>query len=97
LLPQIKRDSLVNTESVVHVSAAKNVGLDTLLQRIDELIEDDPLRRVHVRIPQSEGKTLAMLDAKARIYLREYREGYVDLDVEAPESVLRQMKEFVMG
>lgn len=97
LLPQIKRDSLVNTQSVVHVSAAKNVGLDTLLQRIDELIEDDPVRRVHVRIPHSEGKTLAMLDAKARIYLREYREGYVDLDVEAPESVLRQMKEFVMG
>jgi hypothetical protein len=36
-----------------------------------------------------------MLDAKARVYAREYREGYVDLDLQAPESLLRRMKSFV--
>ena len=30
-------------------------------------------------------------------YAREYRDGYVDLDVQAPESLLRRMKSFVMG
>jgi GTP-binding protein HflX len=69
--------------------------LDKLLKRIDELIEEDPVRRVHLRIPQSQGKALATLDARARIHTREYRGGQVDLEVEAPESVLRQVKEFV--
>jgi GTP-binding protein HflX len=97
LLPQRKRESLIDTDTVIHTSAAKNIGLDNLLRHIDELIEEDPLRRVHLRVPQSEGKALATLDARAHVYAREYRDGYVDLDIQAPESVLRQMKDFVMG
>ncbi len=97
LLPEIKRESLIDTDSVIHVSAAKNIGLDRLLKRIDRLIEEDPVRRVVLRIPQSEGKAIAMLDAKAKIYTREYRDGYAELDVEAPESVLRGMKKFAEG
>ncbi len=97
LLPQLKRETLIDTDSVIHVSATKGIGLDKLLQRIDELIEDDPVRRVHLRVPQSEGKALSTLDAKAKVYTREYRDGYVDLDLQAPESVLRGMKKFVEG
>jgi 50S ribosomal subunit-associated GTPase HflX len=67
------------------------------LERIDELIAEDPVRRVRMRVPQSEGKALAALDAKARVYAREYRDGYVDLDLQAPESLLRRMKSFVVG
>jgi GTP-binding protein HflX len=95
LLPEKKRDSLRDTESVIHVSAAKGLGLDRLLERIDELIAEDPVRRVRMRVPQSEGKALAMLDAKARIFAREYRDGNVELEVQAPESLLRKMKSFV--
>ncbi len=95
LLPEIKCESLIDTESVLHVSAARNIGLDKLLQRIDELIEDDPVRRVQLRIPQSEGKALATIQAKAHVYARVYRDGFVEFDLQAPESVLRQMKEFV--
>jgi 50S ribosomal subunit-associated GTPase HflX len=65
------------------------------LGRIDELIAEDPVRRVRMRVPQSEGKALAMLDAKARIFAREYRDGNVELEVQAPESLLRKMKSFV--
>ncbi len=96
LLPLVKRESLIDTDNVIHVSAAKNIGLENLLARIDELIEEDPVRRVHLRIPQSEGKALATLNARARVYARDYREGFVDLDVEAPESLLRQIKNSVM-
>jgi GTP-binding protein HflX len=95
LLPQFKRDSLMDSQQVVHVSATKGAGLDELLERIDGLIAEDPLRRVSLRVPQAEGKTLATLDAKARIYAREYGDGYVDLDVEAAESVLRQMRGYM--
>jgi GTP-binding protein HflX len=95
LLPQIKRESLINTETVIHISAVKGDGLDNLLARIDAMIADDPVNRAHLRVPQSEGKALATLEGKSIILAREYRDGYVDLDVEAPESVLRQMKDFV--
>ncbi len=97
LLPEKKQESLRDTESVIHVSATKGLGLERLLQRIDELVADDPVRRVHMRVPQSEGKALAALDAKAVIVAREYRDGNVELDVQAPESLLRKMKSFVVG
>jgi len=53
--------------------------------------------RVHLRVPQSEGKTLAMLEDKARIYSRAYKGGAVELEVEAPASVLRRVRDFVIG
>jgi len=94
LLPELKRDSLIDSANVVHVSAAKGIGMDALLQRIDDLIELDPVRQVQLHVPQSEGKALATLDAKAVVLSRAYRDGYVDLEVEAPASVLRSLKEF---
>jgi GTP-binding protein HflX len=95
LLPDLQRESLVDSANVVHVSAAKGTGIDRLLQRIDELIEQDPLRTVRLQVPQSEGKALATLDAKAVVLSRSYHDGYVDLEVQAPASVLRKMKSFL--
>ncbi|HZM12133.1 MAG TPA: GTPase HflX [Candidatus Limnocylindrales bacterium] len=95
LLPELKRESLIDSDDVVHVSAAKGIGMDRLLQRIDELIEQDPVRQVRLRVPQSEGKALSTLDAKAIVLSREYREGYVELEVQAPESILRNLKTFI--
>jgi len=83
----------VNT---VYVSAAEGTGLDRLLARIDAMIEEDPVSRVHLRVPQKEGKILAMLEAKARIYSRAYKDGAVQLEVEAPESVMRKVREWVV-
>jgi 50S ribosomal subunit-associated GTPase HflX len=79
----------------VYVSAAEGIGLDTLLARIDALIEEDRVSRVRLSVPQKEGKTLAMLEAKARIFSRKYQDGTVLLEVEAPESVVRAVREFV--
>ncbi len=95
LLPEKKRDSLRDSDTVVHVSAAKGIGLDKLLELIDAKISEDPVQRVRLHVPQSEGKALATLDAKSVVLSREYRDGYVELDVQAPESVLRRMKSFV--
>jgi GTP-binding protein HflX len=80
----------------VYVSAVECTGLTALLQRIDQMIEDDQVRSVRVRIPQKEGKTLALLEAKARISSRKYTDGAVELDVEAPESVVRRVREWVV-
>ena len=90
-------ESLRNDAKTVYVSAVEGRGLDRLLTRIDELIDEDRVSRVHLRVPQKEGKTLAMLEAKARIYSRTYKDGAVELDVGAPESVLRKVREWVAG
>jgi GTPase len=79
----------------VYVSAVDGTGLKELLARIDSMIEEDPVSRVHLRMPQKEGKMLALLEAKARIHSRKYKEGAVELEVEAPESVVRRVRVWV--
>jgi GTP-binding protein HflX len=96
LLPPRQRDSLRDEANTVHVSAAKGAGMSTLLDRIDQLLQGDALSRVHLRVPQKEGKTLAMLEARARIYSRKYKDGLVELEVEAPESVVRRVREWAV-
>ncbi len=95
LLSPVKRESLIDTDTVVHVSAQKGEGLDRLLQHIDRMIEQDPITRVRLRVPQSEGKALAVIDARAVVLGREYRDGYVEIEADAPESLLRQMERFL--
>ncbi len=95
LLPAAERASLRDDETAIYISAAKGTGLGALLQRIDEMLTGDALSRVTLRIPQEEGKILAMLESKSRIYSRRYKGDVVDLQVEAPESVLRRMRKWV--
>ena len=96
LLPPKQRESLRDDEQTVHVSAAKRSGLSTLLDRIDAALQEDKPSRVRLRIPQREGKALAMLQARARIFSRHYLDGAVELVAEAPDSLLRRMREWVV-
>ena len=97
LLPPKQRDSLRDDATSVHVSAAKGIGMGTLLDRIDHTLSEDAISRIRLRVPQKEGKTLAMLEARARIYSRAYKDGLVELEVGAPESVVRRVKEWVVN
>jgi GTP-binding protein HflX len=92
----LMRDALRDGSNTVYVSAAEGKGLERLLQRVDAMIEEDQVSRVHLRVPQKEGKILAMLEAKARIFSRAYKDGAVLLDVEAPESVMRKVREWAV-
>ena len=96
LLPPEQRESLRDDVQTIHVSAAKGIGLTTLLDRIDAVLEEDRPNRVRLRIPQKEGKALAMLEARARIYSRKYNGGLVELEADAPESLLRRMRQWVV-
>ncbi len=92
----LQADALRDDANTVYVSAKEGTGLAHLLDRIDAMIDEDRISRVHLRVPQKEGKTLAMLEAKARIYSRKYKDGAVELEVEAPESVVRRVKQWVV-
>jgi len=100
LLPKQReslRDSdLGDKDQIIHVSAVKGIGLGTLLDRIDAVLEGDRPERVRLRIPQKEGKMLAQLEAGARIYSRQYQDGLVVLEAEAPASLLRRMRAWVV-
>ena len=91
----LQADALREDSKTVYVSAVQGTGLDQLLVRIDAMIEEDPVSRVRLRVPQKEGKVLAMLEDKSRIYSRKYRDGAVELEVEAPASVVRRVREFI--
>jgi GTP-binding protein HflX len=97
LLPSKQRDSLRDDSRTVHVSAVKGIGLSTLLDRIDQMLSEDAASRVHLRIPQREGKALAMLEAGSRIYSRQYKDGLVELEAELPQSIARRVKGWVVG
>ena len=62
-----------------------------------QMIEEDRVSRVHLRVPQKEGKMLAMLEARARIYSRKYQDGAVEFEADAPESLVRRVKQFVVN
>jgi GTPase len=89
-------DAARESSRTVYVSAVEGTGLDTLLKRIDKMIEEDQVSRVKLRVPQKEGKTLALLEARARIYSRAYKDGAVELEVEAPQSIVRRIKQFAI-
>jgi GTP-binding protein HflX len=96
LLPPKQRDSLRDDPRTVHVSAIKGIGLGTLLDRIDQMLSEDATSRVSLRVPQKEGKALALLEARSRIYSREYVDGAVELEAEMPESLARKMRAWVV-
>jgi len=55
------------------------------------------LQRVRMRIPQREGKALAAIEAGGRVFSRSYRDGSVQLDLQAPQSVIRRLEKFVVS
>jgi len=97
LLPSKQRESLLDDAATIYVSAAKGAGMSTLLERIDAMLSEDAISRIRLRVPQKEGKTLALLEARSRIYSRAYKDGLVELEAEAPESLVRRVRQFVVG
>jgi hypothetical protein len=61
------------------------------------MIEEDRISRVRLRVPQKEGKALAILEAQTRIYSRKYKDGAVELVADAPESVVRKVREWIIS
>jgi GTP-binding protein HflX len=93
----LSADAQRSEAKALYVSAVEGTGLNRLLERIDAMIEEDPVSRVHLRVPQREGKMLALLEARSRIYARAYKDGAVELEADAPESVVRRVREFVVA
>jgi GTP-binding protein HflX len=97
LLELRQREALLDDTHTVHVSAVKGIGLDALRDAIDHSLVGDPISRVKLSVPQADGKTLAMIDAKARVHSRKYRDGVAEIEADLPQSLMRRLMPFISG
>jgi GTP-binding protein HflX len=95
LLSPKERAELPASSRTVAVSAAKQINLDALKKKIDDLLTEDPVVNLRLKIPQSEGRTLAAVEAGSQIVKRTFRGDHVYLQVQAPESMTRRWKQFL--
>ena len=84
-----------HNEQKAFASAATGAGLKDLLARIDTVLPGDPLVRVQLNVPLANGRDLAIIHACGRVLNSEVLDGHMKVDAELPESVARQLQEFV--
>jgi GTP-binding protein HflX len=82
-------------DNTIFTSAVTGAGLDELLARVDAVMPVDPLVRLHLRIPISDGRHLSLVHACGRVLRSEVLDGHMDLDAELPESLARRLEDFV--
>lgn len=75
----------------VLVSAKTGEGIDELLRRIDASIPVDPMISMSLRLPLTQGRTLAMIHALGRVHRSEIQDSIMLLDADVPESIVRRL------
>jgi GTPase len=76
----------------VFVSALEGTGLGELLKVVDEMMPVDPLRRMRLSIPLTEGRKLALVHGLGRVLHSEIRDSKMVIDAEVPESLIRRLR-----
>jgi GTPase len=79
-------------EPPVFVSALTGEGLDELLKHIDAALPIDPVVKLSLRMPLSEGRSLALIHALGRVLHSRVNDSHMDLEAEVPETVARRLK-----
>ena len=79
-------------ERPVLVSALTGEGIDELLRRIDVALPTDPLVSLSLRLPLSQGRTLALIHALGRVLRSEVEDEDMLLDAEVPVSIARRLR-----
>ncbi|MFN7924234.1 MAG: GTPase HflX [Bryobacteraceae bacterium] len=79
----------------VAVSAKSGDGLSLLLERIEAMLPADPMRRVELHFPASEGAAIHLVHEYGRVLREEWRDETRVVEAEIPEPLLRQLAAFV--
>ncbi len=78
----------------VFVSAMRGSGLDELLHRIDFAIPVDPVVHLHLRIPFTDGRSLALVHALGHVLESTVEETHMVLEADVPESLSRRLNAY---
>lgn len=81
---------------VVLASAVTREGLGELLERIDEVLPLDPLVRLRLRVPLSDGRHFSQVQAQGRVLHSQVVDGHLLLDAELPQSAARGLRHLVL-
>jgi GTP-binding protein HflX len=81
-----------NGAAPVIVSGRSGVGIDELLRRIDAALPIDPVVALSLRLPLTEGRTLALVHAMGRVLHSEVDDSHMSLDAEVPVSIARRLR-----
>jgi GTP-binding protein HflX len=76
----------------VLVSALTGEGIEELLRRIDQALPVDPMVMLSLRMPMTEGRTLALVHALGRVLKSEVEDSHMLLDAEVPVSIARRLR-----
>lgn len=76
----------------VFVSALTGEGLEELLRRMDVVLPVDPVVKLSLHMPLSEGRSLALIHALGRVLHSRVSESHMDLEAEIPEAIARRLK-----
>jgi GTP-binding protein HflX len=77
-------------------SAASGAGLSDLIARIDDAVVVDPLVRLKLRMPASDGRNLSLVKARGRVLRSEFSDGHFFVEAELPQSTARRLQQFVL-
>lgn len=83
---------MTHDEGPVLVSALTGEGIDELLRRIDVALPTDPLVSLSLRLPLSQGRTLALIHALGRVLRSEVEDEDMLVDAEVPVSIARRLR-----
>ena len=83
----------LSTRGIVTVSAQTGEGISGLLAAIDEALVADPLIDADLIVPQSEGATLAAIEAGMIIHSRAFEGEVVHLSVRSPASLVGRIRQ----
>ena len=78
------------------ISALTGQGIDGLLAAIDTVLPFDPIVRVHLQLPSSDGARIAMLHDLGRVLETRYVGDACELEVEIPESLRRRLSGYIV-
>jgi len=76
----------------VMVSAKTGKGIDDLLRRIDAALPIDPVVTMSLRLPMTEGRTLALVHALGKVLHSVVEDSHMRMDAEVPESIARRLR-----
>lgn len=90
------QESHARSRDVVLTSAATGEGLQDLLERLDETMPLDPLVRLRLRMPLSDGRHYSQIQAQGRVLQSQVIDGHLLVDAELPQSAARGLREFAL-
>ena len=74
------------------ISAKTGEGLDDLLKRIDAALPVDPMVTLSLRLPLTEGRTLALIHAMGRVFHSAVEDSHMTMNAEVPASIARRLR-----